>query len=75
MGSERLRDSRVTGPRLVIAARPAAQISGRAAIDRELTTHNTTFVTAKSPVDRIFSAVDAHAAEPGAFPRYFKVSP
>ena len=75
MGSERLRDSRVTGSRLVTGAAPVSQISGTATIDLELTTHNTTFVTAKSPVDRTLTAVDAHAAEPGSFPRYFKVSP
>jgi len=75
MGSETLRDSRVTGSRVVTGAAPAAQISGGATIDRELTMHNTTFIAAKSPVDRTFTPLWIYAAEPGLFPRCFKVSP
>src|SRR5690349_7320857 len=60
MGSETSRYGRVTGSRFVAGAAPAAQISGTAMIDRELTMHNTTFVTAKSPVDRTFAPAWMH---------------
>src|SRR6185437_10844646 len=76
MGSEIPRYGQVTGTQFVTGAAPASQIPGKAMIDRELTTHNKTFVTAKSPVDCTFASAWMHTQRSrGHFPRYFKVSP